>query len=462
MLSSAHGTLSRILNKLSSSGAMSNRRSLSHSRFLAQIALAMFCCLPSLGAIVAEPALCEENVDCSGRVDTPGIAGKVVVVGGYAYVADSDSGLDVIDVSDPPTAHITGRARSATGRVAVGGNYAYVTWIDSMKVINISSPSSPYEVGATVTQGSPWGVATAGSYAFVVNQVDGLEGDLEVIDVSNATAPHDVGIVALPYFPQGLTVVGNYVYVACLYGLLVIDVSNPGSPQIVGSVETQSRACDVVLSGSYAYLASFATGLQVIDVSNPESPYLVSTLGLPDNGLAYGIDISGGCAYLATDCPPGGTPWLHVVDVSIPSSPHLIESTLMQSHPTAVDVAGGCAYVGDYYAGLEIVPADCEITDVLRSDEIQPAIKVVASPNPSHGRTEISLELPNTSQIDICVYNIAGRLIRRVFKGILSPGRHALSWDCLDDKGQGVAQGVYLIRLTTKEGVKTEKLILLR
>ena len=36
-----------------------------------------------------------------GFVDTPGVARSVSVVGGLAYVADTDAGLRVIDVLDP-------------------------------------------------------------------------------------------------------------------------------------------------------------------------------------------------------------------------------------------------------------------------------------------------------------------------------------------------------------------------
>ncbi len=77
-----------------------------------------------------------------GSVDTPGIAVGVAVSGDVAYVADFDSGLQVIDVSDPGNPVILGsvdttdRARG----VAVSGAVAYVAdELSGLQVIDVSS-----------------------------------------------------------------------------------------------------------------------------------------------------------------------------------------------------------------------------------------------------------------------------------------------------------------------------------
>ena len=63
-----------------------------------------------------------------GSVDTPGYAYGVAVSGTYAYVADCDSGLQVIDITNPASPQIVGSVDtpgSAYG-VAVSGTHAYV------------------------------------------------------------------------------------------------------------------------------------------------------------------------------------------------------------------------------------------------------------------------------------------------------------------------------------------------
>jgi hypothetical protein len=68
-----------------------------------------------------------------GVLDTPGNALGVAVAGGYAYVADFDGGLRVIDVSTPSTPVEVGFA-DTPGRaydVAVSGGYVYLADSDA-------------------------------------------------------------------------------------------------------------------------------------------------------------------------------------------------------------------------------------------------------------------------------------------------------------------------------------------
>ena len=77
-----------------------------------------------------------------GGYDTSGQAFEVAVAGGYAYVADYNAGLQVIDVRNP---------------------------------------AAPVRVGGYDTSGYAWGVAVAGGYAYVADDTAGLQ----VIDVAN-------------------------------------------------------------------------------------------------------------------------------------------------------------------------------------------------------------------------------------------------------------------------------------
>ena len=61
-------------------------------------------------------------------MDTSGYALGVTVVGNYAYVADSASGLAIIDITDPtsPGAPVYMDTSGLAYGVTVVGNYAYV------------------------------------------------------------------------------------------------------------------------------------------------------------------------------------------------------------------------------------------------------------------------------------------------------------------------------------------------
>ena len=63
-----------------------------------------------------------------GVYDTPGDASGVTVAGGYAYVANGESGLRIINVAGlAPPVEVGAYAPPGDVRdVAVAGNYAYV------------------------------------------------------------------------------------------------------------------------------------------------------------------------------------------------------------------------------------------------------------------------------------------------------------------------------------------------
>ena len=85
-----------------------------------------------------------------GGLGTPGTSYDVVVSNGYAYIADGDSGFQIIDVSDPVNPIRTG-GFDTPGHVegiAISGNYLYVAdGFQGIEVFDITSKNSPKRVG---------------------------------------------------------------------------------------------------------------------------------------------------------------------------------------------------------------------------------------------------------------------------------------------------------------------------
>jgi hypothetical protein len=63
-----------------------------------------------------------------GRIRTPSTAYDIAVTGNYAYVAEGESGLMIIDIGNPAAPAIKGSyAASEQARyVYVSGKYAYI------------------------------------------------------------------------------------------------------------------------------------------------------------------------------------------------------------------------------------------------------------------------------------------------------------------------------------------------
>jgi hypothetical protein len=191
-------------------------------------------------------------------VDTPGLARDVVVSGSHAYVADWDSGLQVVDITDPEDPQIIGE---------------------------VDTPF--YDLG-----GGAYGVDIAGSYALVANAYTGLL----TIDITDPHVPQIVNTMDLNLSAEAVVVSNDLAYVTTGHGewsilrssipgtLKVIDINDPVNPQVLGSVNMNCVGRDLVISGSHAYITGRGEGFQVIDITNPAEPLLVGG-SLPSHGV---------------------------------------------------------------------------------------------------------------------------------------------------------------------------------
>ncbi|MDH6097941.1 Ig-like domain-containing protein [Anabaenopsis sp. FSS-46] len=241
--------------------------------------------------------------------NTPGFATAVQVVGDYAYVADYESGLQIINITNPSNPSLTGSYNTpdfALG-VQVVGNYAYVADGESgLQIINITNPSSPTLIGSFDTPNFALGVQVVGNYAYVA---DGESG-LQIINITNPSSPTLIGSFDTPGSAEGVQVVGNYAYVADgESGLQIINITNPSSPTLTASYNTPGLAFSVQVVGNYAYVADDDSGLQIINITNPSNPTLTKNYQTAD--FALGVQVVGDYAYVAD-----GLSGLQIFDVS--------------------------------------------------------------------------------------------------------------------------------------------------
>lgn len=86
----------------------------------------------------------------------------------------------------------------------------------------------------------------------------------------------------------GVAIAGDYAYVADqLPGFQVLDISDPTNPVSVGSCETPGYSVHVVVAGDYAYVADQLFGLRVDVPDDPDS----SAAGAPGHLVRIDEDI---------------------------------------------------------------------------------------------------------------------------------------------------------------------------
>jgi len=83
-------------------------------------------------------------------------------------------------------------------------------------------------------------------------------------------------------------------------------------------------------------------------------------------------------------------------------------------------------------------------------------------PNPFNPSTVIPFELPAAGQVTLEIYDVRGRLVRRLVNEQLPAGYHSAIWDGRDHAGHGVASGIYLSMLRAGGATITRKMALLR
>ncbi len=90
------------------------------------------------------------------------------------------------------------------------------------------------------------------------------------------------------------------------------------------------------------------------------------------------------------------------------------------------------------------------------------ALTVSNFPNPFNPSTAISFTLPAPGRVSLTVYDITGRRVRELVSESLSAGVHTTVWDGKDERGESVASGVYISRLTMGKFSATGKMLLVR
>lgn len=225
------------------------------------------------------------------------------VAEGYAYIADDDHGLRIINVtdSDYPEEIRLGMEFYETTNAARGihvvNGYAYVACEVGLCIIDVTNPMDAQVVAIHNTAREGQGVYVFRDYAYVATG----SGGLRVINVSSPEAPWEEGFYDAPALTvNGVHVSGDYAYVIDeTRGIAIIDVSYSRDPLQVGFLETPGDSQDIYVdsAGEYAYVADGGYGLRVIDVSAPKSPKEVGFYDTP--GSAQGVDVYGGYVYIA-------------------------------------------------------------------------------------------------------------------------------------------------------------------
>lgn len=140
-----------------------------------------YCCGPYEGLWIidiSDPSNPYFAAHCDDRVNWEE---RIYITDNYAYVASggSPAKLQIIDISDPINSYevaVYEQLESyGCNDINISGGYAYVADGNSgLKVIDISNPTNPVPIETFNTIGSASGVYISGGYAYIADGVEGL------------------------------------------------------------------------------------------------------------------------------------------------------------------------------------------------------------------------------------------------------------------------------------------------
>ncbi|OGC96021.1 MAG: hypothetical protein A2W25_09800 [candidate division Zixibacteria bacterium RBG_16_53_22] len=85
-----------------------------------------------------------------------------------------------------------------------------------------------------------------------------------------------------------------------------------------------------------------------------------------------------------------------------------------------------------------------------------------ATPNPFNSSTAIRIYLPAPETVRLDIYDVQGRLVRRLCDGPLGIGEHAFEWNGTNQASETVSTGAYFYRLTAGQNAITRKMLLIK
>jgi hypothetical protein len=242
---------------------------------------------------------------------TSGYYRYLEIVGDRAYLANSEKGLEVLDIREDAPRPVWSQSGSKGYGIHIENSKVYLASNEyGLQIFDISNPDEPVLVGKLPTAGRVWDVWVNGATAFLADR------DL---------------------------------------GLIVVDVSTPSQPRQIGSLSWSEEPMAEVIDGSgdCVYVAAGIDGLIVVDVSDPTQPVITYQYDPGLDSYGEGVTAREGILYLTMDdsLSPDQN-GLHIFDITKPAQPRLLSKYPLSDGLEDIAVAGARLAVANTYSGV--------------------------------------------------------------------------------------------------------------
>jgi hypothetical protein len=236
---------------------------------------------------IAGGVLCNWRAIISSIQPSESNESRVLIDGDYAYITDGQGmNLLVYDVSDPSNPEQVSTFSNSVRftDLVIDGSTVYLTAGDSgLAVVDVTDPSSPSLLGEIDTPGYAITLETESGFVYIAD-----ESSVQIIDVLDPTNPkfaasypinrecYEVEIENGILLADDTDIDGNR-----NYGFYAIDVTNPVNPSTLGSyvynIDFDADSTQMTVREGTLFLTNSAFGLQFFDINDPTQISLIST-----------------------------------------------------------------------------------------------------------------------------------------------------------------------------------------
>ena len=320
-----------------------------------------------------------------GTWPSSGSANNIFIQDNFAYIANGEEGLTILDLSDPSNLKEIGSIELGNVQnVVVKEGIAYLTIQggtlettvekDLMAIVDVSIPSALNVLGEYTPESG-----------FVHRSLDSIgieekvvylsfDGTLIAVDVSDPSSPALLGEYSYEsnIVNPGLVVENGIVYLLT-NRLHVVDFRDSQSPVEIAGFDAGWGA-NLDLLDNKLYLSGWDSGLTILDINDPAKPIkigsfmaLVGNYELIPTGAAsrqtfLDVSIDGDIAFLSYSFGLDQGTWTQVlengiiaVDVSDPANPELIGKYTNLDSVSSIVAQDNLVFVTDSTRGLFVL-----------------------------------------------------------------------------------------------------------
>jgi len=389
------------------------------------------------------------NISQISEHNTPGATSLVFNVGGYLYLHEAGFGLRIHDLSNPANPNRVYNYENAyCSDYDLTDEYLYTLDGNGLELIDVTDPSSPAQIFRYHLENSFEDVCVKGPYIYFTSFNEGVfvyegteQDSLEYIrGYANSSFSFDVEIENnIGYFSQD-------------FALQIYDLTDPEDSVLLSSIMPASGAGLLYVHNGFVYTqledGQRSSDVSIIDAVDPANPEPAGFLTLPG-------PVSDICFYNELGYFSVYPNELHIYDLSNPYNPIFLCSCSTSGFIREAQPIGDYIYVADNSSLIILRYTPTGLDEIVK---IPIDFALSANfPNPFNAQTQISFNLPQSSAVNIDIFDLGGRKVANLLNRQLLTGPHSVIWDA-----KVFASGIYFYRLQAGEFQGSRKMMLVK